>query len=87
MGDDLAKLAFAVGLSRKASRVIRQNLYVSLGVIAFLIVATTTGYFGIGPAPVAGTLRASISSGAGPSDPPRQAAGSMAARRATGSPS
>ncbi len=50
MGDDLAKLAFAVGLGRKASRVIRQNLYVSLGVIAFLIVATTTGYFGIGPA-------------------------------------
>ena len=50
MGDDLAKLAFAVGLSRKASRVIRQNLYISLGVIAFLIVATTTGYFGIGPA-------------------------------------
>jgi Cd2+/Zn2+-exporting ATPase len=50
MGDDLAKLTFAVGLSRTASGVIRQNLYVSLGVIALLILATTTGYFGIGPA-------------------------------------
>ncbi|RUL89480.1 heavy metal translocating P-type ATPase [Tautonia sociabilis] len=50
MGDDLAKLPFAVGLSRMASRVIRQNLCVSLGVIALLIVATTTGYFGIGAA-------------------------------------
>ncbi len=50
MGDDLARLPFAVGLSRMASGVIRQNLYVSLVVIAFLIIATTTGYFGIGPA-------------------------------------
>ncbi len=50
MGDDLAKLPFAVGLSRMAKGVIRQNLYVSLGVIAFLILATTTGYFGIGTA-------------------------------------
>jgi Cd2+/Zn2+-exporting ATPase len=48
MGDDLAKLPFAVGLSRMASVVIRQNLCISLGVIVFLIVATTTGYFGIG---------------------------------------
>lgn len=53
MGDDLAKLPFAIGLSRQARAVIRQNLYVSLGVIALLIVATTTGYFGIGPAVVA----------------------------------
>lgn len=50
MGDDLAKLPFAVGLSRQARGVIRQNLYVSLGVIVLLIFATTTGYFGIGPA-------------------------------------
>lgn len=48
MGDDLGKLPFAVGLSRQARRVIRQNLYVSLFVIALLIVATTTGTFGIG---------------------------------------
>jgi Zn2+/Cd2+-exporting ATPase len=52
MGDDLGKLPFAVGLSRQARAVIKQNLYVSLGVIALLIIATTTGYFGIGPAVV-----------------------------------
>lgn len=50
MGDDLGKLPFAVGLSRRARAVIRQNLYISLAVIAILIVATTTGVFGIGPA-------------------------------------
>ncbi len=48
MGDDLGKLPFAVTLSRKARSVIRQNLYISMGVIAFLVVATTTGIFGIG---------------------------------------
>lgn len=45
-----AKLPFAVGLSRAARGVIRQNLYISLGVIAVLILATTTGYVGIAPA-------------------------------------
>lgn len=48
MADDLGKLPFAVKLSRAARGVIRQNLYFSLGVIAFLIVASTTGWFGIG---------------------------------------
>jgi Cd2+/Zn2+-exporting ATPase len=48
MGDDLGKLPFAVKLSRKARGVIRQNLYLSMGVIAFLIAAATTGAFGIG---------------------------------------
>lgn len=48
MGDDLGRLPFAVGLSRQARSIIRQNLYLSLGVIAVLIVATTTGIFGIG---------------------------------------
>ena len=50
MGDDLAKLPFAVGLSRRARAIIQQNLYLSMVVIALLIVATTTGVFGIGPA-------------------------------------
>ena len=50
MGDDLGRLPFAVGLSRRARAVIRQNLYLSLAVIAALIIATTTGRFGIGPA-------------------------------------
>lgn len=48
MADDLGRLPFAVGLSRQARAIIRQNLYLSLGVIALLIVATTTGSFGIG---------------------------------------
>lgn len=48
MADDLGRLPFAIGLSRKARTIIRQNLYVSLAVIALLIVATTTGLFGIG---------------------------------------
>jgi Cd2+/Zn2+-exporting ATPase len=50
MADDLGRLPFAIGLSRRARAIIRQNLYLSLGVIALLIVATTTGVFGIGPA-------------------------------------
>jgi Cd2+/Zn2+-exporting ATPase len=50
MGDDLGRLPFAIGLSRKARAIIRQNLYLSLAVIAALILATTTGVFGIGPA-------------------------------------
>lgn len=50
MADDLGRLPFAVGLSRRAGSVIRQNLAISLAVIAALIVATTTGVFGIGVA-------------------------------------
>lgn len=50
MGDDLSKLPFAVGLARQASQVIKQNLAISLIVIAGLVVATTTGYVHIGPA-------------------------------------
>ena len=43
MADDLAQLPFAVGLSRSTSRVIKQNLWVSLGVVAVLIPATIFG--------------------------------------------
>ncbi len=43
MADDLNHLPFAVGLSRRTSRVIKQNLWVSLGVVAFLIPATLLG--------------------------------------------
>ena len=52
MGDDLGKLPIVIGLSRKASRIIRQNLYLSLGMVAFLIPATIVGFVGIGPAVV-----------------------------------
>lgn len=43
MADDLAQLPFAVGLSRSTSRIIKQNLFVSLGVVAVLIPATLFG--------------------------------------------
>lgn len=52
MADDLAHLPFAVGLSRQTSRIIRQNLYMSLGVVAVLLPATILG-LGIGPAVLA----------------------------------
>lgn len=43
MADDLNNLPFAVGLSRQTSRIIRQNLWLSLGMVAFLIPATVFG--------------------------------------------
>jgi Cd2+/Zn2+-exporting ATPase len=43
MADDLAQLPFAVGLSRTSSRIIKQNLWVSLGVVVLLIPATIFG--------------------------------------------
>ncbi len=49
MSDDLAQLPFAVGLSRKTRGIIRQNLWMSLGMVAFLVPATIFG-LGIGPA-------------------------------------
>lgn len=47
MADDLAHLPFAIGLSRQTRRIIRQNLVVSLGVVAVLVPATIFG-LGIG---------------------------------------
>ncbi len=43
MADDITKLPFAVALSRATSRIIKQNLWVSLGVVALLIPATIAG--------------------------------------------
>ena len=50
MADDLSKLPFAVALSRASKRIIRQNLWLSLGVVALLIPATLAGLAGIGVA-------------------------------------
>ncbi len=50
MGDDLTTLPFAIGPSRQAARVIRQNLAISMIVIAVLVVATLAGWAGIGTA-------------------------------------
>ncbi|WP_150121264.1 heavy metal translocating P-type ATPase, partial [Sulfitobacter sp. HI0076] len=49
MADNLNHLPFAVALSRSTSSIIRQNLWFSLGVVAFLVPATILG-LGIGPA-------------------------------------
>lgn len=53
MGDDLSRLPFAIALSRQAKRVIRQNLFVSLGVIVALVAVTVSGMASIGPAVIA----------------------------------
>ncbi|EGX58029.1 heavy metal translocating P-type ATPase [Streptomyces zinciresistens K42] len=52
MSDDLDKLPLATGLSRRTSRIIKQNLFFSLGVVAVLLPATMLG-LGIGPAVLA----------------------------------
>ena len=49
MGDDLGRLPFAIALSRQSKRIIRQNLFVSLGVIVALVIVTVSGVAGIGP--------------------------------------
>nr|WP_229224813.1 cadmium family heavy metal-translocating P-type ATPase [Duganella violaceicalia] len=43
MGDDLGRLPFVVGLARQSSRTIRQNLWLSLGMVAVLVPATIFG--------------------------------------------
>jgi len=50
MGDKLDILPFAIGLSRKAKRIITQNLWISLGMVAILVPLTTFGIATIGPA-------------------------------------
>ena len=49
MGDDLSRLPFAVGLSRQTSRIIRQNLWFSLGMVVVLVPSTMLG-LGLGGA-------------------------------------
>jgi Cd2+/Zn2+-exporting ATPase len=48
MADDLSKLPFAISLGRATRRIIRQNLYTSLAVIAVLITLALSGLAGIG---------------------------------------
>ena len=48
MADNLNDLPFAINLSRKSKSIIKQNLWISLGVTAFLIPATLFGFTGIG---------------------------------------
>ncbi len=53
MGDRLESLPFAIGLSRKAKGIIKQNLWISLGVVGALIPLTILGIASIGPAVIA----------------------------------
>jgi len=48
MADKLDNLPFAIALSRKSKRIIRQNLWVSLGIVAILIPSTLIGWASIG---------------------------------------
>lgn len=49
MADSLNKLPFAIALGRKTSQIIRQNLWMSLGMVTILLPSTLFG-LGIGPA-------------------------------------
>lgn len=51
MADNLDHLPLAIGLSRATRRIIRQNLWISLGMVAILVPATILG-LNIGPAVV-----------------------------------
>lgn len=50
MADKLSNLPFAIGLSKKAHGIIRQNLVISLGMVVILIPLTILGIADIGPA-------------------------------------
>lgn len=50
MADKLENLPFAIGLSKKAHHIIRQNLVISLGIVAILIPLTVLNIVTIGPA-------------------------------------
>jgi len=52
MGDDLAKIPYAVGIGRAARRIITENLALALGVIVLLVTASLTGLVSIGIAVV-----------------------------------
>lgn len=52
MADKLDNLPFAIGLSRKAKQIIKQNLIISLGMVAILVPLTIMGMVEIGPAVV-----------------------------------
>ena len=48
MSDKIESLPFVIGLSRKSKSIIKQNLWISMGVVAFLIPATLFGFANIG---------------------------------------
>jgi Cd2+/Zn2+-exporting ATPase len=50
LGDQLNRLPFAIKLSRQTRKIIKQNLFISLGMVAILVPLTISGIADIGPA-------------------------------------
>lgn len=50
MSDKIEMLPFAIGLSRESKRIIKQNIFISLGVVALLVPVTILGLTNIGMA-------------------------------------
>lgn len=50
MSDKIERLPFLIGLSRASKRIIRQNIWISMGMVAFLVPAALFGIAKIGPA-------------------------------------
>lgn len=50
MADKLSNLPFAIGLSKKARSIIKQNLIISMGMVVVLVPLTLLGYASMGPA-------------------------------------
>ncbi|WP_461533050.1 heavy metal translocating P-type ATPase [Sinomicrobium sp.] len=48
MNDKLEKLPFVIALSRKSKKIIRQNLWISMGMVLFLVPSAIIGFTGIG---------------------------------------
>ncbi|GGW21670.1 heavy metal translocating P-type ATPase [Arenibacter certesii] len=48
MSDKIESLPFVIGLSRESKRIIKQNLWISMGVVALLVPATIFGLANIG---------------------------------------
>ena len=60
MGDDITKLPYLYGLAREANKVIRQNIWSSLGVKALLAVGVPFGYVTVAVAVVVGDMGMSL---------------------------
>ena len=48
MSDKIENLPFVIGLSRASKRIIKQNIFISLGVVALLVPVTISGLTNIG---------------------------------------
>jgi len=48
MSDKIENLPFVIGLSRESKRIIKQNIWISLGVVVLLVPATILGLTNIG---------------------------------------